>query len=212
MSKISQMYKIYINDTPLILITAAEGAKKLPGNNTNPVHRYNGKVKFLSNYIDMLEKTDRFESITLFATDFENMIKDFTGLYKTIDAAGGVVFNAKQETLMIFRRGFWDLPKGKIDPGETKEVAAVREVQEETGIKNVELGDFLKKTFHTYRTAKGKRILKRTYWYKMTTTDSELIPQTEEDIEMAIWRNAADSMLGKPKMYGNIKEVLELVV
>ncbi|MGK0363703.1 MAG: 8-oxo-dGTP pyrophosphatase MutT (NUDIX family) [Saprospiraceae bacterium] len=212
MSKFSQMYKIYINDTPLILITAAEGAKKLPGDNINPIHRYNGKVKFLSNYVDMLEKTGRFESITLFATDFESMIKDFTGLYKTIDAAGGVVFNTKQETLMIFRRGFWDLPKGKIDEGETKEVAAVREVQEETGIKNVVLGDFLQKTFHTYRTAKGKRVLKRTYWYKMTTTDMELTPETEEDIEMAVWRNAADSMLGRPKMFGNIKEVLQLVI
>ncbi len=205
------MYKIYINDTPLILITAAEGSQKLPGTELNPVHRYNGKVKFLSNYIDMLEKTDRFESITLFATDFEGLLKDFTGLFKIIDAAGGVVFNENNEALMIFRRGYWDLPKGKIDPGETKEVAAVREVQEETGIKNVTLGDFLTKTFHTYRTGKGKRILKRTYWYKMTTTDTELTPETEEDIELAIWRNVPDSLLGLPKMYGNIRMVLEMV-
>ena len=206
------MYKIYINDTPLILITAAEGAKKLPGTELNPVHRYNGKVKYLSNYIDMLEKTDRFESVTLFATDFETMLKDFTGLFKMIDAAGGVVFNDKKEVLMIFRLGFWDLPKGKTDPGETNEIAAVREVREETGIENVELGDFLRKTYHTYRTAKGKRILKRTFWYKMHTSDTELVPQTEENIEMAVWRNPADSLLGLPKMYKNIRDVLKAIL
>lgn len=205
------MYKIYINDTPLILTTAAEGSRRMPGTPENPVHRYLGKVKFLSNYIDMLEKSDRFESITLFATDLESMQKDFRSLFKIIEAAGGVVHNAEDKTLMIFRRGFWDLPKGKIDPGETPKIAAVREVQEETGLVNVELGDFIKKTYHTYRTSKGKRILKLTYWYKMTTTDTDLKPQEEEDIELAIWRDAKDSLLGKPKMYGNIKEILSEV-
>lgn len=203
------MYKIYINDTPLLLTTAAEGAQKLPGTRENPVHRYQGKVKFLSNYIDMLEKSNRFESITLFATDLEGMLNDFRKLFKIIEAAGGVVYNPKGKALMIFRRGFWDLPKGKIDPGETPEQAAVREVQEETGLNEVELGDFLTKTYHTYRTPKGKRILKRTYWYKMKTKENDLTPQTEEDIEMAIWRDVAGSLVGQPKMYGNIKEILE---
>lgn len=205
------MYKIYINDTPLFLTTAEDGAQKLPGTEQNPVHRYSGKVKFLSNYIDMLEKTDRFESITLFANDYDKLVADFINLYKVIEAAGGVVFNEKEEVLMIYRLETWDLPKGKIDKGETPEIAAVREVEEETGLTNIERGELVKVTYHTYRTSKGKRILKRTYWYKMTTTDKELTPQTEEAIEIATWMPLSDALSKKDNMYGNIEEILRMI-
>ena len=73
----------------------------------------------------------------------EESFKDYTKDKVIIEAAGGLVFNEKNELLMIFRRGFWDLPKGKVDEGETLEQCAVREVQEETGLQNIMLGDFL---------------------------------------------------------------------
>jgi 8-oxo-dGTP pyrophosphatase MutT (NUDIX family) len=101
------------------------------------------------------------------------------------------------------------LPKGKIDKGESKEMAAVREVQEETGLNEVELLDFITETYHTYRTGKQKRILKRTYWYKMRTIETDLVPQTEEDIEQAIWIRKDDFLAQDQPVYGNIKTLIE---
>ena len=67
---------------------------------------------------------------------------------RIIQAGGGLVLNEQNELLFIFRRGSWDLPKGKVDLGETIEACALREVEEETGVKNLTLVDFLGITQH----------------------------------------------------------------
>ena len=203
------MYKIYINGTPLFL-TSTEEFKTLELKGENFIKmRYVGKKKFLHNYIDMLEKNTGFDAVLLHTPDLEKMWADFSAIYKIIEAAGGVVENDKNEVLMIYRMKTWDLPKGKIEKKETREAAAIREVQEETGLKNVELKDFLHTTYHTYLNRKNKRVLKVTYWYTMKTEDTELTPQAEEDIEEAIFVNHK-TFLSKPKeIYGNILDVLE---
>ncbi|MFK7934056.1 MAG: NUDIX hydrolase [Saprospiraceae bacterium] len=206
------MYKILINERPLFLMDAVQATDHFPGNDKKLIGRYSGKSKNILNYVDMMEKTQRYEQVILYAIDYEELIKDFYSVFKEIEAAGGVVFNEKKEALLIYRRDFWDLPKGKIDPGETPEEAAVREVQEETGVQNIDLGDFIQLTYHTYRTKKDNRILKKTYWYKMTTTDKDLTPQTEEDIEQAVWEDPKAFLDEKPKVYATIREVLEKVI
>jgi 8-oxo-dGTP pyrophosphatase MutT (NUDIX family) len=84
---------------------------------------------------------------------------------------------------------------------------AIREVQEETGIENVVLGDLIMETFHTFYNRKGKRCIKRSYWYRMETEDVELSPQLEEDIEQAVWIDK-ETLLGKRPIYKNIVDVL----
>lgn len=202
------MYKIYINGTPLFL----KSADKIQPAATDRelVARYPGKVKSLLNYADMLEKGKRFDAVTLYHEDVEQLFLDFASQYKIVEAAGGVVFNDQHKALLIFRRGFWDLPKGKIDLGETKEAAAVREVQEETGLQQLELGALLGETYHTYKEGKT-RILKRTYWFAMRTPETTLTPQTEEDIEQAVWVELKPFLQEEDRMYGNIREVLERV-
>lgn len=201
------MYKIYINGTPLCLVSSEDVKSYGPSSEKKIVLRYAGKKKFLVNIVHQLETSDRFDAIVVFDTDVEQMWGDFQKIYKLISAAGGVVYNTEGKVLMIHRRGSWDLPKGKIDAGETPEQAAVREVQEETGLQQVTLGPHLMDTLHTYE-MKGNRILKTTHWYKMQTTDHQLIPQTEEDIEQAIWADL-DEFLAKPKeVYGSILDVL----
>lgn len=108
---------------------------------------------------------------------------------KKIVAAGGLVKNEKGEILMMFRRGFWDLPKGKLDKGENIETCAIREVQEETGLQNVQLISFLCKTYHEYFDKWiNEDVVKETWWYAMKSSSTEtLTPQTEEDIEQLIW-------------------------
>ena len=106
--------------------------------------------------------------------------------HRLIHAAGGVVFNAHNEVLMIYRLDKWDFPKGKVEAGEQYNEAALREVEEETGLHGITLGESLPSTFHTY-TLHGEPILKETHWYRMSAPAQPLTPQTEEDITQATW-------------------------
>jgi 8-oxo-dGTP pyrophosphatase MutT (NUDIX family) len=129
-----------------------------------------------------------------------------------IIAAGGIVINPNKEILWIFRRGFWDLPKGKLDPNESIEACAIREVMEETGILNLVLGDLILTTKHQYHdTYLNTEVQKTTYWYQMTTdTFQEGVPQTEEDIEAIAWVKKADLAPYLAKTYENINHVMEV--
>ncbi len=205
-----QSYKIFINGTPLYL-TEKGGAASLglfPSKTVVTGH-YTGAKKWLFPYIHLPESTQNYDAIVLESNDLPKLWADFQSLFKVVEAAGGYVENAAGELLLIFRRGSWDLPKGKIDPGESHSGAALREVTEETGIQNLALGAFLTTTFHTYE-MKGKRVLKPTYWFKMTTTETVLAPQTEEDIEQAVWERAGDFLAKKPVVYASLMEVILL--
>jgi mutator protein MutT len=125
-----------------------------------------------------------------------------------IQAAGGLVENEKGEILFIFRRGKWDLPKGKLDPGETLESCALREVKEETGIDQLELKKFLLVTKHEYEES-GLFILKETHWWLIKTNSRQpLIPQTEEDITGVKWMSPPDFKIVQQNTYPSILEVL----
>ena len=107
--------------------------------------------------------------------------------FTIVQAGGGLVLNELGQGLFIFRRGKWDLPKGKLDKGEKIENCAVREVKEETGISTVKLRDFLMKTYHTYKES-GKHILKETSWYLMDGASGQALnPQTAEEITELKW-------------------------
>jgi 8-oxo-dGTP pyrophosphatase MutT (NUDIX family) len=203
------MLNIYINNTPLTLATTKE-AKQFTHSDTCMVARYVGKPKYLHHYIDLLEKPNKMERVVVFSNNFEQLKSNFESLFKIKEAAGGVVRNAQQEILMMYRRGSWDMAKGHIEEGETREIAAIREVQEETGLQNIELGSFLTTTYHTFRNKKNKRILKISYWFNMTTTDQQLVPQTEEDIEKLEWMPLEQAKLQIP-IYQNILLLLGLL-
>lgn len=204
-----QKYKIYVNGTPVFL-TSRNALSSLPytPDAHTLVNFYSGKKKQLKNFFDLLEKGNYVRVLVLWAEDVAQLREDFYACFTPIAAAGGIVENEVGELLVFFRRGSWDLPKGKIDPGETPEMAAVREVQEETGLVHVEIEKFVAHTFHTYRQNKI-RMLKKTWWYKMKTTDHQLIPQTEEDIEKIEWVEPKKWLESNPKLYGSIQEILQ---
>ena len=203
------MYKIYINGTPLYLVQD-EVVTGLPTFGPYVLEqRFGGKSKQLLQAIDMLEKTTRWEAVIYRTDDLKLMWKTFKSLFKVIKAAGGLIENPDQEVLWIYRRGSWDLPKGKIEKGEKKKEAAVREVQEETGIKEVAIVSKLPTTYHTYRLKSGKRILKKSYWYFMQAPKQSLVAQTEEDIELAEWRSSQTFKPTRAIAYGNIMDVFE---
>ncbi len=129
--------------------------------------------------------------------------------YKMIRAAGGLVVDDEGKILMIFRRGKWDLPKGKFEDGETLEECAKREVIEETGLATLDLKTPLLVTYHTYAEKKGL-YLKETHWFLFEAPGKqELVPQTEEDISKIDWVNPADIKDYISNTYGLIKDVLE---
>ena len=128
-----------------------------------------------------------------------------------IIAAGGLVTNPQGQILWIYRRGFWDLPKGKLDEGETIQTCAVREVAEETGIKDIQLHELLKFTNHIYFDKYlNQEVVKRTYWFHMTIpTLQSGVPQITEDIEKIEWHSLATAKHCLAQTYPTIIEVIE---
>lgn len=131
---------------------------------------------------------------------------------KIIQAGGGLVLNSQNEMLFIFRRGSWDLPKGKLDDGETIEACALREVEEETGVSNLILQDFLGITHHSYFDPYLKEeVIKESHWYTMLVKGvPALIPQTEEDITDIKWvpLNEINDLMADS--FVSIKEIIGL--
>lgn len=127
--------------------------------------------------------------------------------FEIIHAAGGIVINEKEEILMIYRLDHWDFPKGKIEPNEKTEAAAIREVKEETGIEKLEITQKITTTYHTY-TINNAEILKETRWYVMKANSSETLkPQTEEGIAEVIWVSEERATELLKNSYPNLKEL-----
>lgn len=203
------MYKIYIGTVPLQLVSDQKASSYQTGSIRDLVLRHTPrKRKTLHQIIDNLEKgTQSYDSVTVLHDDLDVLWDDFNSLYELRRAGGGVVQNDAEEILGIFRLGYWDLPKGKQEKGETIGLTALREVQEETGIQELTLGDFLCDTYHAHRSRKGNRILKRSSWFHMYSNATDLTPQAEEDIEQVCWIPKAEFLQKRP-IYNNILDVL----
>ena len=141
--------------------------------------------------------------------DLEALKKEFWKKFKIVKAAGGLVLNEENKILMIFRRGKWDLPKGKLDKGETLEQCAVREVEEETGLTNITLQSPLVITYHTYHEG-SKFVLKESYWYNMKVSGIQnLTPQTEEDISAIKWATFTEAEELFPECFPSVVDVIQ---
>ena len=129
---------------------------------------------------------------------------------KKIIAGGGVVVNEKNQVLFIYRRKKWDLPKGKLDPGEDIKACAIREVMEETGIRDLTIGNLIIVTTHSYE-ENGLNLQKETHWFEMkasTVDNSTLTPQLEEDIEKIEWVSLENLEEYLSETYTTIQQVL----
>jgi 8-oxo-dGTP pyrophosphatase MutT (NUDIX family) len=176
----AQKYRIYINEK-VILVT-----QSVPKH----VERYQ-KIDALTfdlqTFYQQYNGKPGSKFFFLLCKDAREYLKKIKKSIAVIEAAGGVVINAKSEYLFIYRNDKWDLPKGKLEKGEKKWEGAIREVEEECGITVGSLGDKICKTYHTY-TVRGEVVLKRTHWYRMNYKGAEkLKPQKEEGITEVKW-------------------------
>ena len=194
------MYKVFVNEKKLSI-------SKYPQDLEKQI-RYDGPAT-LEIAIDLLENTSCPE-LNIYGDDLDGIWNDFNQIYKVIEAAGGVVSNQNKDILFIRRLGKWDLAKGKIEKGESLEDAAVREIEEETGLKDLVLEKFINTTFHIYTERNGEKILKTTHWFKVSYVgNAEPIPQTEEGISEVSWKNDKEIMdFVFPMTFENIKLIL----
>lgn len=200
--------KIYINNKPLILTTDARAY--IAGNPVAEGYIY-FEGAFPRHFRLALQHIGKPGTLGAIIEDFspESLQEELYELFTPIDAGGGVVLNENNEVLMIYRRGKWDLPKGKCDEGETIDECALREVSEETGLHKLKLGEKICDTYHVYSQNK-QNLLKRTAWYKMKgTIKEEPVPQAEENIQEVRWVNDEDLPLVVYKSYEAIREVMQ---
>jgi 8-oxo-dGTP pyrophosphatase MutT (NUDIX family) len=194
------MYKVFVNEKKLTI-------SKYPGDIEKKL-RFEGFAT-LEIAVDLLENTSCPE-LNIYGDEIEEIWEDFTHMFKVIEAAGGIVHNSKGEILFIRRLGKWDLAKGKIEKGESLEQAALREIEEETGLKELILEEFLNTTFHIYTERNGDRILKTTYWFSVEYVgDKAPVPQTEEGISEVCWKNEEEI---KNTVWGNTFQNIKLII
>ena len=147
----------------------------------------------------------KINSIGVFSNEFELIINIFKKKFPEIIAAGGKVINNKSEILFIYRNKKWDLPKGKAEKNEIISETAIREVEEETGIKNLSIIKPLEKTYHIFK-RDGKYYLKTTYWFEMKSDfNGKFKPQKKEGITRVEWIGIENLSSILPKSYANIR-------
>lgn len=211
------MYKLFINNKVVFLCQNPSHIDNLMHVNFI-VEPYTTKEHFKST-LKVILNDNNTNDVVLFNKDVDKMMQEICSYFVCIEAAGGVVENEYGEILLIHRRGFWDLPKGKIEKGETVEDAAIREVEEETGLINVSIQHSIKfkklknkATYHSYF-LNDTLAMKVSYWFAMKIIDDQLlVPQTEEDIEQAIWVKKENVSTYFENMYPSIIDVLKEVL
>jgi len=212
--------KFFINDKPLNIVKSEKKFDKnkfttiLNGKDdvmspmlVGDLFIFNATTVQVSTILRLMEvkKLKKLNSITLAVENTEEIETFIKDQFKIIRAAGGLVKKGDLY-LMIHRLGTWDLPKGKLEKDENATDGALREVEEECGIK-VALDKKIGATWHTY-IRMGKRILKKTDWYLMTCIDdSNMVPQEEEDIDDVRWMTYEETALALIDAYGSIKDV-----
>lgn len=194
------MYKVFVNESAMILTNKlAEVAE----HKCFPLNE-----KAIHEAINVLSKK-KIEKTYIYHPNHEEILNKFSKTIPIVVAAGGVVTNKKGQVLFIYRNEKWDLPKGKIDKGETIEAAAIREVEEETGVKGLQIENFLRVTYHIFK-RNGVYKLKEVHWFAMNTSyQGPLEGQLEEGIMKVKWKGPEKIKKALQNSYTNIKVLFE---
>lgn len=204
------LIKIYFENKIVFLCDSLNAELKNLSTSKDIFYTENISEKSLVGVIHKIRETQYRQAIVMHS-NFKELQSNFFAQFEIIQAGGGLVQNKNGKILLIFRRGKWDLPKGKLEPGESIELCAEREVMEETGIQHIEMGKKLATTYHTYA-EQGNLILKESHWYAMKALKDEVLqPQIEEQITEIKWvsKNELNNYL--ENTFGAIRDVLRLV-
>jgi len=200
------MYKVFFEDRLFIISDFPISKNDYKG----VLHIPYTTKSCISENLNLIRDDITVNTINIYHREIGKIFNEFVGFFTWIEAAGGIVFNDSGKILFILRNNKWDLPKGKSETGETIETTALREVEEECGIKNMFIERFLNHTYHTYE-SDDQRILKKTWWYKMKYTGESIFhPQTEEGISDIKWVEPADMGTVLCNSYSSIRDLLSV--
>ncbi len=203
--------KIYFGEKPVFLCDDIDSELNKILHHPDAVFVDEISSKAINAFLHEIIKED-FHAGIIWNQDLAKLIHAFFKHFTLIEAAGGIVENSKKELLFIYRLSKWDLPKGKIEKNESAENAAVREIEEETGVQKMNLRKKITETYHVYN-AFGKHFLKKTHWYHLKCNYLQnLIPQTEESITDIKWISPKNLKDVYANTYPSIKDVLALFV
>lgn len=203
------MYKVFISDRPLIIRSRQNATVELRDGH---LHFHAGTSAELEHILQLLQNDVNIRAVHVYNENPDALYQALAGMCTIVKAAGGIVLNPKGEVLFIHRRGSWDLPKGKMDHGETPEQTAVREVAEECGIPQPVLSKKLKTTWHVYKES-GDRILKPTEWFLMHSDyEGELTPQADEGIDDVRWVQRKHWRELAKHSYPNIADLIDHLI
>lgn len=199
------MYKVFFKECSFLL---TDDQKLLKQGSVQLLHRnFNMTKEFI---LRLLEENKNFTAV-LYHDDIEELFSIFKSCFIYVKAAGGVVFQ-EDSVLIIKRLGMYDLPKGHLESQETIEQCALREVEEECGLRQLRIQGSLPNTWHIYY-RDNNWYLKKTYWYKMTCPPGQtLVPQTEEDIEDAFWLPISKIPAVLDQTYPSLRPVFENLI
>ncbi len=202
---------VYFKDIQLVFTSNPAPYADDPDTLLVPVH----SPQAIREAMEYIENMPMHTRVVFHNGSAEQLMAQFKALFseaRHLLAGGGVVFDENGRLLVIYRNRRWDLPKGKKEPHETVEQAAVRETQEETGLKSLRmLGPFMRTYHYYYR--EGERILKETHWFEMEGTAREpLIPAQHEGIEKVQWVPVEELPALYSSTYANLLQVFERVL
>jgi ADP-ribose pyrophosphatase YjhB (NUDIX family) len=199
--------KIYFEDKPLFLCDAIDDTIQPFVHHDDAIFIDELNAHTVRTMIHEMEVADIHAGV-FYHPDLQQLLKSFFKRFTLIKAAGGIVLNEKKEVLMIFRKGSWDLPKGKLDGNEKLEDCALREVKEETGLKELSLTATSAVTYHTYHEG-SRHILKESHWFRMKAPgEQSLKAQEEEQITDIRWVKKTELAGYFPRTYPLIADLL----
>lgn len=198
------MYKVFFKDR---FVTLGEVLQDHTREKDQLKHRYKGRSE-LKEAVDQFASMEELKQLHIYHSNLPGLQEAFRSCFTCINAGGGVLVNHEGEFLAIKRNGVWDLPKGKLETGEDFETAALREVEEETGLTGIKLVQPVISTYHTYELP-GQQVLKRTQWFRMFYPGNRPTRiQKSEGITESRWVLPGETAFISLNTYGTILDVL----